>query len=84
MSINHFIRHAALGRRIVATVPPINLTAWADLARLASNLNQITKAMHGGNFAAARLLPSTVAQLADQVSDLRLALIANHDEEEES
>ena len=47
VSRGEWMRRAALGKppRIV---PEINKVAWADLARVAGNLNQITRAINEG------------------------------------
>jgi hypothetical protein len=40
LPISAFIREASLGKRIIQ-VPTVNAGQWAELARLAGNLNQI-------------------------------------------
>lgn len=69
-----WLREAALSRRLPSPpVPPINREQYAELARLAANLNQLTRLANEGR-------PVTVAdallqRLAAEVGRLRLALI---------
>ena len=69
-----FLRDAALKRRLPSPpVPAVNRAEYAELARLAANLNQLTRAANEGR-------PVTVAEallerLAGEVSRLRLALL---------
>ena len=69
-----WLREAALSRRLPSPpVPPINREQYAELARLAANLNQLTRLANEGR-------PVTVAdallqRLAGEVGRLRLALI---------
>jgi hypothetical protein len=51
LQLAEFVRAAALGREVTAaapSVPELNREAYADLARLASNLNQISHNLHLG------------------------------------
>lgn len=51
LQLAEFVRSAALGREITAappSVPELNREAYAELARLASNLNQISHNLHLG------------------------------------
>jgi hypothetical protein len=68
--------------KLVMPVPELNRDAWSELARLAANLNQLSRAANSGNMAACKLLPSTLARLSEQVRLVRLALIGDHDENE--
>ena len=74
MTPARWLREAALSRRLPSPpVPPINREQYAELARLAANLNQLTRLANEGR-------PVTVAdallqQLAGEVRRLRLALI---------
>ena len=74
MTPAQFLRDAALKRRLPSPpVPAINRAEYAELARLAANLNQLTRAANEGR-------PVTVAEallerLAGEVSRLRLALL---------
>ena len=74
MTPAHWLRDAALSRRLPSPpVPAINLDQYAELARLAANLNQLTRLANEGR-------PVTVAdallqRLAGEVGRLRLALI---------
>ena len=74
MTPARWLREAALSRRLPSPpVPPINREQYAELARLAANLNQLTRLANEGR-------PVTVAdallqRLAGEVGRLRLALI---------
>jgi len=51
LQLAEFVRTAALGREVTAaapSVPELNREAYSDLARLASNLNQISHNLHLG------------------------------------
>jgi hypothetical protein len=52
-------------------VPTVNKVAWADLARAAGNLNQITRAINEG-----RLLVNEVPSVGQVVMDVRAQLDA--------
>ena len=54
-------------------VPEVNRQAWAELARLAGNLNQAMKAFHEGRLRGVD--PSVLEELFAQVHGLRRALI---------
>ena len=74
MTPAQWLRAAALSSRLPAPpVPAINREQYAELARLAANLNQLTRLANEGR-------PVTVAdallqRLAGEVGRLRLALI---------
>ena len=74
MTPAQWLREAALSRRLPSPpVPPINREQYAELARLAANLNQLTRLANEGR-------PVTVAdallqQTIDEVRRLRLALL---------
>jgi len=75
-----FLRDAALKRRLPPPpVPAINRQQYAELARLSANLNQLAHAANRGQ-------PVTVSdallrQVAEEVAQLRLALIKAGDDE---
>lgn len=74
MTPAQWLREAALSRRLPSPpVPPINREQYAELARLAANLNQLT---HGANIGQNVAVNDALLQrLAGEVSRLRLALI---------
>lgn len=47
MQRGEYLRAAASGK-LPMTIPPINIEAWAELARSAANLNQIAKHLNSG------------------------------------
>ena len=48
-SRGEWIRTKALSRKIPRAIPEINRKAWAELSRVASNLNQLTRFLNQGN-----------------------------------
>lgn len=81
MSPSQWLRHAALARKLPKQpAPELNRQAYSELARVGSNLNQLTKASHGGIILEdiGELLQDLLALL----SKVRLQLIgATHDSE---
>ena len=59
-------------------VPEVNRQAWAELARLAGNLNQAMKAFHEGRLRGVD--PAVLEELFAQVHGLRRALIGAEDQ----
>lgn len=59
-------------------VPEVNRQAWAELARLAGNLNQAMKAFHEGRLRGVD--PAVLEELFAQVHGLRRALIGAVDQ----
>lgn len=70
VSRGEWLRLAALSKP-PRTVPEINKVAWADLARAAGNLNQLTRAINEG-----RLPVKDVPTVGKAVMDLRAKLDA--------
>ena len=74
MTPAQWLREAALTRRLPSPpVPPINREHYAELARLAANLNQLAKAANEG-----RVIPmddELLHNVNKEVSRLRLALL---------
>lgn len=69
-----WLRHAALSRRLPsAPVPEINRTQYAELARLASNLNQLAKAANREQIVVVD--DALLTQVQDEVIALRLELL---------
>lgn len=73
LPVSTYIRKTALGQRIQAPPPAVNIRAWQEAARWASNLNQIAHALASGK--ATGVDPVTVDQLNDAVRALRLQLL---------
>ena len=48
LSVSEFLRRAGLGARITWPVPPLNQQAWTELARTASNINQLAHHLNEG------------------------------------
>ena len=56
--VGTYLREAGLRRRVVGTVPAVNVEAWRALARTTSNLNQLTAHLNAGH------LPDPTARAA--------------------
>lgn len=70
----HWLRQAALARRLPQPpVPAINRDQYAELARLAGNLNQIAKAANEGREVSVN--DAVLEDLSLEVKRLRLALL---------
>ncbi len=63
MRRGEYLRAAALQRDLPPTIPAINREQWAELARLAANLNQIARALNMGD------RPHDCAGLHDQIAE---------------
>ncbi len=68
-----WLRRAGLDKKLRLPVPELNRQAWADLARVAANLNQAMKAINAGEVK--NLDSAVVEELFDQVQRLRRELI---------
>lgn len=74
MTPAHWLRDAALSRRLPAPpVPAINREEYADLARLAANLNQLARAANEGRVVAVH--EGLMQRLITEVNRLRLGLL---------
>jgi hypothetical protein len=62
-------------------VPELNRAAWVDLARSASNLNQLTHALNGGSLPSSSDLASVLDDLRHDLDALRLAMIGGRADE---
>ena len=67
MQRGEYLRHAAFST-LPTVVPEINRAAWVEMARVGSNLNQITKLLHLGK-------DLDQAALQRLYADVRMALI---------
>lgn len=72
-----FLRSAGLGRRLAAPIPELNRQAWADMARIAGNLNQIALALNTGGQVHDADLVGILAELHSQVLRLRSDLVGS-------
>src|SRR5260364_310579 len=80
MTPAEWLRDAAVSRRLPAPpVPPVNRERYAELARLAANLNQIAHRANEGY--AVTVADVFLRQLMEEVSRLRLALIGEEQSE---
>ena len=50
MTSGEWLRSASLGRPIPNPIPEANSQAWAGLAKLASNVNQVAKALNSQTY----------------------------------
>lgn len=77
-----WMRRAALSRApLRSVVPAVNREAYAELARLAANLNQLARAAHDGRVS---LSPTLFELLRKEVQQLRLELLgAHHDRQDD-
>ena len=77
-----WMRRASLSREpLRAVVPAVNRDAYAELARLAANLNQLARAAHEGRVS---LSPSLFDLLREIVQALRLEMLgANRDSQDD-
>lgn len=67
-----YLRNAALGS-LPPQIPAINREAWANLSRVAANLNQYQATINAGTTGA--YPPEVLAELANQVQELRADLL---------
>lgn len=76
VSRGEWLRRAALSRP-PRVVPTINKDAWAELSRVASNLNQLTKALHEGRWTPgdSQAAQSALRMLWEQLRAVRAQLI---------
>jgi hypothetical protein len=59
----------------------VNRAAWVDLARSASNLNQIAHAINSGSLSSTSDLASVLDDLRHDLDALRLAMIGGRPDE---
>lgn len=76
LTLSAYLRDRTLGKPLKATVPAINREAYAELARLAGNLNQIAAHMNAtGEMTDLIVLRAMIDDLNREVKILRLALL---------
>ncbi len=73
LTLGDFVRRASLGVPLPIPVPEINRTAWTELSRLASNLNQLAHAANSGQPVAVDT--AMLREIAGLVALLRRRLI---------
>lgn len=79
MTPAQWLREAALSRRLPSPpVPAINREHYAELARLAANLNQLAKAANSGQ--AVTVNDGLLQRLSAEAGKLRLALLGAGDD----
>lgn len=78
LPLSQWLRLVALSRYVPRPlVPEINREAYAELAKLAANLNQLTRAAHGGR----AVVPFPLLKAThDILKKLRLALLGVSDD----
>lgn len=82
MTPAQWLRHAALSRRLPPPpAPPINVKAYAELSRLAANLNQLTLACRNAGHGKTEGLAAAVAA---ELAKLRQAMLGVFDAEAEA
>lgn len=50
LKLSDYVRRRLLGKSVPRPIPEINQLAWAELARTAANLNQLTLHANQGHF----------------------------------
>lgn len=78
LPISTFIRKSAMAQRVQAPPSEVSVRAWGDMARVGSNLNQLAHAVAAGRVQG--IEPEFIAQVAEQVRQLRLELIGSNKE----
>ena len=73
MQRGEYLRCASL-HRLPPTIPPVNQTAFIELSRSASNLNQIARSLNEAARGAPEPAPSMV-EIVDALDDFRRSLI---------
>lgn len=76
--LGRYMRDATFDR-LPPQIPAINREAWAELARLAGNLNRYVVAIEVGN--AQGMPPALAVELREQVQTLRRELLGVRDQE---
>lgn len=69
MTSGQWLRSASLGRPIPNPIPEANGQAWAGLAKLASNVNQIAKALNSHDYS------TEASEVLQLIKEIRAKLI---------
>jgi hypothetical protein len=75
MERSEWLRRAGLAKRLTPAIPAVNREAWAELARVAGNLNQIARSMNAAGQVHDADLVGILAELHGQVARLRGDLV---------
>jgi hypothetical protein len=78
LPVSTFIRSSALGMKVQAPPSEFSVKSWAAMARVAGNLNQLAHAVAAGRVSG--IEPQQIADVADQVKQLRLEILGSHKE----
>lgn len=73
--LGRYLRECALNGHIVVT-HPIAATQWSNLARLAGNLNTLTRHCNQGRIAEPKDITLTLTELSQLLAEVRAKLIA--------
>jgi hypothetical protein len=75
LEVSEWLRAAGLGR-LIKSVPAINRNAYSELAKLATNINQIAHVANATNALNTSDLVKTLEETHEKVQQLRAELIA--------
>ncbi len=79
LPLSQCVRELALNRHVLRpVVPPVNRTAYAELARLAANLNQLMQYAH--RFHDVQVTTSLLMDIKQAVAQLRLEILGLTDD----
>ena len=81
MQRGEYLRHASMGK-LPPTIPAINRDAWANLSRVAANLNQYQQAINAGTVHGHP--PEIIQELTELVQKLRAEMLGIAESEAES
>lgn len=73
--VGRYLRECAINGHIVVT-HPIAATQWSNLARMAGNLNTLTRHCNQGRISEPKEITLTLTQLSELLAEVRTKLIA--------